>query len=415
MKKVYLDNAATTKVDPEVFRAMEPFLKDSFGNPSSVHFWGRTSKEAIEKVRQLVAQFLGAQDGREIIFTGSATEANNLALKGVVEARAKETKTPVHLLVSSIEHHAVLDCAKHLKELGQEVTFLPVDQNGLVDPEEVAKAIKENTVLVSVMSVNNEIGTIEPIPEIGKILAQVNRERAKNGLERVFFHTDAVQAIQYLPSQVDYLGVDLLSLTAHKFYGPKGVGVLYRRRGTPLRRQMDGGEQEFGLRAGTENVSGIVGLGKALELVQKEQKEKRGEKIARLRDRLISQVLQKVLGVKLTGHPQKRAPHIASFVVEGVEGEAVLLHLDGQGVAASSGSACTSGLLEPSHVLLSMGIPPEMAHGSLRFSLGKETTAQEIDYLVKILPPIVGKLRQMAPDLTGVVFEKEEEPHHLGV
>lgn len=393
MKKVYLDYAATNPVDQRVVKAMELFWNQQFANPNSLHGKGRQARKVIEKSRQLVAKFLNCQ-AREIIFTSGATEANNLALKGTVRAWQKQNpqKTP-HLIVSSVEHHCVLDSAKALEKQGAEISWLKADKYGLVDPEEVKRLIKENTVLVSVMYGNNEMGTIEPIKEIGE---KINSFRGKNKFP--IFHTDAVQAIQYLDCEVKKLVVDFLSASAHKFYGPKGVGFLFVKKGTPIIRQQDGGSQEFNLRAGTENVPGIVGLAKALELV-KLNKEKEKKRLTELRDYLIKQVLKKIPRSQLTGHPKKRLAHIASFVIPGVEGEAMLLHLDDQGIAASSGSACTSGTLEPSHVLLAMGIRSELAHGSLRFSLGKETTKQEIDYLLKVLPPIVSHLRKMAPKL----------------
>ena len=382
--KVYLDYAATSPLDPQVLEAMIPYLKGKFGNASSLHSWGQEARAAIDRARGQVSEFLNCQP-QEVIFTSCATEANNLALKGVTESRCQsvreETKEFPHIIVSPIEHHCVYDAAKHLEKIGAaEVTWLPVDKYGLVDPSDVKQAIKENTVLVSVMYVNNEVGTIEPIAEIGKLL-----------LPHILFHTDAVQAIQYLDCDVQKLGVDLLSMSAHKFYGPKGVGALYIRKGTPIVRQQDGGEQEYGMRAGTENVAGIVGLGRAIQLLGSQK-----SKVKRLRDKLIDGVL-KISNVHLTGHPEKRAPHIASFVIEKAEGEAMLLALDQEGIAASSGSACTSGLLEPSHVLTAMGISPELSHGSLRLSLGKDTTEGEIDYVLEKLPPIIERLRKMAP------------------
>ncbi len=398
--KVYLDYAATTPMDPQVFEAMLPYLKDKFGNASTLHSWGQEARAAVDHARGQVSQVLNCQPP-EIIFTSCATEANNLALKGVKESRSQGVKETTgrlpHLVVSSIEHHCVLDAAKHLeKTSAAEVTWLPVDKYGLVDPEDVKKTIKENTVLVSVMYVNNEVGTVEPIREIGRTIEKLNEEsRMKNEGRRIYFHTDAVQAIQCLDCDVQKLGVDLLSLSAHKFYGPKGVGALYIKKGTSIIRQQDGGEQEYGLRAGTENVAGIVGLGAAVAKTQN-SKLKTQNSVRNLRDRLIAGVL-KIPGVELTGHPEKRAPHIASFVVEGAEGEAMLLLLDQEGIAASSGSACTSGLLKPSHVLTAMGVSPELAHGSLRFSLGKQTTEEEINYVLEKLPPIIERLRKMAP------------------
>jgi cysteine desulfurase len=400
-KRVYLDYAATTPLDPQVLEAMLPYLKEKFGNPSSIHSFGQEARAAIDEAREKVAQVLNCQPP-EIIFTSCATEANNLAIKGVNESmsqRVKETTGKVpHLIISPIEHHCVLDAAKHLEKIGAaEVTWLPVDKYGLVDPEDVEKSIKENTILVSVVYVNNEVGTVEPIAEIGRTLKKLNEEsRMKNEGRGIYFHTDAVQAIQYLSCDVQKLGVDLLSLSAHKFYGPKGVGALYIKKGTPMVRQQDGGEQEYGLRAGTENTAGIVGLGAAIESTVN-RKSLIVNRIEKLRDKLIDGVL-KIADVLLTGHPEKRAPHIASFVVEGAEGEAMLLMLNEEGIAASSGSACTSGLLEPSHVLTAMGISAELAHGSLRLSLGKQTTEEEIDYVLEKLPKIVERLRSIAPE-----------------
>ena len=406
MKQIYLDHAATTPVSPEVLTAMQPYFSLHYGNPSEPHQWGQQARAAIDEAREKVAQFLGAKP-QEIIFTSGATEAINLAHKGLIEnikylasrdsagMQILNIKYP-HIITSSIEHKAVLETCKHLEKLGMaEVTYLPVDKDGLVKVEDIQKAIRPETVLVSLMYVNNEVGTIQPIAEIGKLIQKINVSRLASHLSRIFFHTDATQAIQYLDCQVDKLGVDLLSLSGHKFYAPKGVGVLYFRKGTPLIRQQDGGGQEYRLRAGTENVPYIVGLGKAIEKV-KSQKSK--VKTEYLRDKLIEGVL-KIPGVKLVGEPKKNAPHIATFLVDGVEGEAMLLLLSEKGIAASSGSACTSGLLEPSHVLLAMGYKPEQAHGSLRFSLGQGTNDEEIDYVIKVLPGIIQKLRKMAPKL----------------
>jgi len=397
MKKIYLDYAATTPVDSRVFEAMKPYFLQGFGNASEIHQWGRKAKMAIEETREKIAKTIGAKD-KEIIFTSCATESINLAHKGLIEGivhSAKCIEKP-HVITSSVEHKAVFETCKHLEKLGMaQVTFLPVDKYGMVKVSDVEKAIRPETVLVSVMYVNNEVGTIEPIEEIGQLIKRINQSRIKNLKSRVFFHCDAVQAFQYLDCNVEKLGVDLLSLTGHKFYAPKGIGALYIRRGTPIVRQQDGGGQEFGLRSGTENVPYIVALGKAVELVE-QNKVHSAKRIEKLRNKLIEGVL-KIPGVKLTGHPQKRSPHIASFIIPGAEGEAMLLLLDEYGVAASSGSACTTGSLEPSHVLTAMGYKPEESHGSLRFSLGKDTTEEEIDYLIKVLPEIVEKLRKMAP------------------
>ncbi len=405
-KYIYLDNAATTKVDEQVLAVMEPYFSQKYGNPSSIHERGQEARGALDLAREQVAGFLGCPP-REVIFTSCATESNNLAIKGLAEAMHRCTVCGIecpdkgrvpHIIVSPIEHHCVMDVGKHLEKMGYEVSFLPVDQYGQVSLSDVRSSIKENTVLVSVMYVNNEIGTIQPIEEIGKLLAEVNRDRLTKNLKKIYFHTDAVQAIQYLDCNVNKLGVDLLSLTAHKFYGPKGTGALYIRKGTPLTRQIDGGGQEYYLRAGTENVAGIVGLGAAIEMAAKFKTQNSGLKVIKdLRDKLIKGVLENIDGAKLTGHPEMRAPHIASFVISGVEGESVLLMLDQAGVAASSGSACTSGLLEASHVLLATGVKAEEAHGSLRFSLSKDSTQDDVDYVIYVLPEIVEKLRKIAP------------------
>ena len=408
MKQIYLDHAATTPVSPEVLTAMQPYFSLHYGNPSEPHQWGQQARAAIDEAREKVAQFLGAKP-QEIIFTSGATEAINLAHKGLIEnikylasrdsagMQILNIKYP-HIITSSIEHKAVLETCKHLEKLGMaEVTYLPVDKDGLVKVEDIQKAIRPETVLVSLMYVNNEVGTIQPIAEIGKLIQKINVSRLASHLSRIFFHTDATQAIQYLDCQVDKLGVDLLSLSGHKFYAPKGVGVLYFRKGTPLIRQQDGGGQEYRLRAGTENVPYIVGLGKAIEGVRSQGSGVRGQ-VEKLKDKLIKGIL-KIPKVKLVGEPKKNAPHIATFLVDGVEGEAMLLLLSEKGIAASSGSACTSGLLEPSHVLLAMGYQPQQAHGSLRFSLGKENTQEEIDGVVQVLPGIIRQLRRMAPKL----------------
>lgn len=390
-KSVYLDNAATTPVAPEVLVAMKPYFLNKFGNASEIHQWGQEAKKAIDESRDKLAEFLGAQP-KEIIFTSCATESINLAHKGLLEG----VKLP-HIVTSSVEHKAVLEVCGHLERLGWvQVTYLPVDKYGLIRIDDLKKAIRPETALVSVMYVNNEVGSVEPIVEIGKVLKKINYQRKINSQQTVYFHTDATQAIQYLDCRVDYLGVDLLSLTGHKFCAPKGIGGLFVRKGVPLVRQQDGGGQEYRLRAGTENVPYIVALGKATELLK--NKEQRTKNICKLRDKLIDGVL-KIPGTKLTGHPTKRAPHIASFVIDGAEGEAMLMLLSDKGIAVSSGSACTSGILEPSHVLTAMGITPELAHGSLRFSLGRQTTGKEIDYVLQVMPKVVSRLRKMAPNL----------------
>ncbi|MBN1263684.1 MAG: cysteine desulfurase [Candidatus Pacebacteria bacterium] len=399
--KVYLDNAATTPVDPEVLAVMMPFFKEKFGNPSSVHYQGQEAKIALDRARVEVADFFRVEP-EEIIFTSGATESVNLAHKGLIETFQK-SRVPAcqaekpHIVTTSIEHKAVLETCRHLEKLGwAEVTYLPVDRFGLVRAEAVERAIKPNTVLISVMYVNNEVGTIQPIKKIGDFVKKINLSRPASGAPRIFFHTDATQAIQYLNCDVSELGIDLLSLTGHKFYAPKGVGLLLVKSGISLVRQQDGGGQDHGRRAGTENVAFIAGLAEALKQ-RAAGKEQEAKRVKELRDRLAEGILKKISGVVLTGHPEKRAPHIASFTIRGVEGEAVLMYLADEGIAASSGSACAAGDLNPSHVLLAMGVKPELAHGSLRFSLGKKTTIREIDYVLSVLPEIVVKLRKMAP------------------
>ncbi|PIS09128.1 cysteine desulfurase NifS [Candidatus Beckwithbacteria bacterium CG10_big_fil_rev_8_21_14_0_10_34_10] len=393
MKKIYLDYAATSPVDSLVLKTMSPYGSQFYGNPNSLHSWGQKAREAVEKSRQIIAKYLNCLS-EEIIFTSCATEANNLALKGVVKAwKEKNLKLSPHIIVSPIEHHCVLDTAKRLAKEGVEVSWLKVDKTGLVDPKQVEKLIKKNTILVSVMDGNNEVGTIEPIKEIGKII----KNKKGKGIYPLF-HTDAVQAIQYLSLDTKKLKVDLLSASAHKFYGPKGIGFLYLKKGTPIVKEIEGGSQENNLRAGTENVSFIVGMAKALDLVRK-NKDKEVKRLEFLRDYFIKKILKNIPQTQLTGHPKARLPHIASFVFLGAEGEAILLYLNDKGIGVSSGSACTSGSLKPSHVLLAMRIKPEIAHGSIRFSFGKKTTRFDLDYVLKVLPGIIKKIRKMAPKL----------------
>jgi len=380
----YLDYAATTPLDPRVLAAMMPYLEEKFGNPSSIHFWGQEAREAVESARKQVAKVLACQPS-EVYFTGTTTVSDNLAIQGVARA-AKKADRGKHIITSGVEHHAVLDTCQALKKEGFELTILPVDKYGLVNPREVEKTINDKTILVTIMYANNEMGTIQPIKEI----SQVTKKKG------VLFHTDAAAVVDYLDVNVNKLGVDLLTFGAHKFGGPKGVGILYVRKGTKIEPLTFGGHHEKGLYPGTEAPALIVGLAKALEIATQERKEA-AQKVTKLRNRLIKGVLDKISGVELTGHPTKRLPDIASFIISGVEGEAMLLMLSDKGIAASSGSACTSGVLEPSHVLIAMGISAEKAHGSLRFSLGKRTTQEEIDYVKKVLPEIVKKLRKMAP------------------
>lgn len=384
MKKVYLDYAATTPLDPRVLRAMTPYFKEKFGNPSSVHFWGQEARAAIDRAREQVAQALGCRP-REIFFTGTTTTSDNLAIQGVARA-AKKAGRGNHIITSAVEHHAVLDTCRAMEKEGFKLTLLPVDQYGLVDSREVEKTITKETILVTIIYANNEVGTIQPIREI----AAITQKRG------VVLHTDAAAGVDYLEVGVEKLGVNLMTIGAHKFGGPKGVGALYVKKGIGIEPLTFGGHHERGLWPGTEAVPLIVGMGKAMEIATEERKEA-VEKVTKRRDRLIKGVLVKIPGSRLTGHPTKRLPDIASFVIEGAEGEAMLLMLSDEGIAASSGSACTSGILEPSHVLMAMGISPELAHGSLRFSLGKQTTEEEIDYVLKVLPKAVARLRKMAP------------------
>ncbi|MCD6231777.1 cysteine desulfurase NifS [Candidatus Aerophobetes bacterium] len=382
MKRIYLDYAATTPTHPEVIKEMFPFFSEVYGNPSSIYQLAQKAKRAVEEAREKVARFLNAKT-EEIIFTSGGTEADNMALKGIAFANKKRGN---HIVTSKIEHHAVLNTCKWLEKQGFKVTYIPVDRYGVVDFDELRKSLTDKTILVSVMYANNEVGTIEPISEI----ARITKERG------IYFHTDAVQIVGKIPVDVEKLGVDLLSLSAHKLYGPKGVGALYMRKGVRISSLIHGGHHERNKRAGTENVPGIVGLGKACEIAAKEMatEEKR---LKILRDRLYKGLNRRIDEIFFNGHPQNRLPGILNICIKYVEGESMLINLDLEGVCASSGSACTSSSLEPSHVLLAMGIPPEVAHGSLRFSLGRDTTEGDIDRVIEVLPPIVEKLRVMSP------------------
>jgi len=384
-RAIYMDHAATTAVDRRVLAAMLPYWTDYYGNPSGVHRPAREASRAMEQARETVATILNCKP-REIIFTSCGSESDNLALRGVAFAQRGRGKGN-HLITTPIEHHAVLHTAEELRDrFGFEVTLVPVDRYGLVDPDDVARAIRDDTALISVMYANNEVGTIEPIAEIGAIA----RERG------IPFHTDAVQAGGVLPLNVDVLKVDLLSLSAHKFYGSKGVGLLYVRDGIPIWPMQTGGGHERRRRAGTENVPYIVGLATALKLAC-EEAEENNRRIAALRDRLIAGVLDRIPEVHLNGHPLQRLPNNANFTFKYIEGEAVLIQLDLLGVAASSGSACSTGAVEPSHVLRAMGVPPEEAFGSLRLTLGRENSAEDVDYVLEMLPPIVERLRAISP------------------
>ncbi|MFZ5351352.1 MAG: cysteine desulfurase NifS [Bacillota bacterium] len=385
-RRVYMDHAATTYVCKEVLETMLPFFTEYFGNPSSVHQFGREVKKHIDNARSQVAKALGAQP-EEIYFTAGGSEADNWAVKGIANAHKSKGN---HIITTQIEHPGLLETCKFLEKEGFEVTYLPVDQYGLIDLEDLKKAITDSTILISVMYANNEIGTIQPIPEIAKLAKE----------HKVLFHTDAVQAVGSVNIDVKEQDIDLLSLSAHKFYGPKGVGVLYVRKGVKIGSIIHGGHQERSRRAGTENVPGIVGLGKAIEIAVGRLDENT-KRIAAMRDKLIKGIMERVPYTRLNGHPEKRLPGNASFCFEFIEGESLLLNLDIKGIAGSSGSACSSGSLDPSHVLLAIGLPHEIAHGSLRLSLGDMNTDEDIDYVLEVLPPIVDRLRQMSP-----LFEK---------
>ena len=376
-RTIYLDHAATTALDKRVLDAMIPYLTTEYGNASSIYTLGRHAMQAIDSAREQVAEILNCRP-TEITFTGCGSESDNLAIKGMAFTSQKKGN---HIITSSIEHHAVLHTCQYLERFGFKTSYLAVDSYGRIDPDEVGRAITDQTILVSIMYANNEVGTIEPIAEIGRIC------RAR----KIPLHVDAVQVGGSLPIDVSALNVDLLSLSSHKFYGPKGVGMLYARQGMRILPQLQGGSQERGKRAGTENVAGIVGAATALRLAYEDLPEVL-PRITALRDRLVSGVLT-IPGSHLTGHPTERLPNNASFVFEGVEGESILLSLDLLGIAASTGSACTSGSVDPSHVLLAMGLPVEQVHGSLRLTLGKDNTEEDVKTILSALPGIIEKLR----------------------
>ena len=381
-KNIYMDNAATTKVRKEVLDEMLPYFSDNYGNPSSIYALGSRSKVAVEKAREQVADALNA-DKNEIFFTAGGSESDNWAIKGVA-LRNREKGN--HIITTKIEHHAVLHTCQYLEKNGFEVTYLDVDEDGLIDLEELRSAITDKTILITIMFANNEIGTLEPIEEIGRIAKENN----------IIFHTDAVQAVGSIKIDVKAMNIDLLSLSGHKIYGPKGIGALYIKKGLRFDNLIEGGAQERNRRAGTENVSGIVGLGKAIELASKELVEK-SERLIYLRDRLMTKIEKNIKHVRLNGHRSKRLPGNVNYSIEYIEGESILLSLDMEGIAASSGSACTSGSLDPSHVLLAIGLPHGIAHGSLRLSLGMYNTEEEVDYVVEKLAEIVDRLRNMSP------------------
>ncbi len=381
-KHVYLDHAATTSVKEEVLQTMLPYFSEKYGNASSIYTIGRESKKAIEGARESVAEAINCEP-KEVFFTGSGTEADNWGIKGVAFANRQKGN---HIITTSIEHHAVLHTCKYLEKEGFEVTYLPVDEDGLISLKQLEEAMTDKTILITIMFANNEIGTIQPIKEIGILAKQ----------KGVYFHTDAVQAIGNVPIDVNEYNIDLLSLSAHKFHGPKGIGALYVRKGVKLDALLQGGAQERGRRAGTENVAGVVGLGKAIALATQDI-EAHNKKLMTMRDRTINEIMDKIPFIKLNGHPTERLPGNVNLSFEFIEGESLLLMLDMKGIAASSGSACTSGSLDPSHVLLAIGLPHEIAHGSLRVSFGDENTEKDVDYLLEVLPPIVERLREMSP------------------
>ncbi len=375
--RVYADHGATTPVDPRVLLAMQPFFSEKYGNASSLHAWGQEAREGVDRAREFVAGCIGAE-AREIVFTSGATEADNFAVLGSVFAHDARSR---HLITTQVEHHAVLEPCRFLESRGHAVTYLPVDAHGRVDPDDVRQAIRDDTMLISVMHANNEIGTVEPVAEIGRMA----RERG------ILMHTDAAQSVGLLPVNVDTLHVDLLSISAHKRYGPKGIGALYIRRGIRIMRIQHGGAHERNRRAGTENVPGIVGFGEALRVAREEMTEE-AARLRRLRDRL-GDGLVRIDGARLNGHPADRLPGTVNVSFVGTDSESLLMALDFHGVAASSGSACTSGSLEPSHVLTALGLPADVAKGTVRFSLGRATTDADVDYLLQVMPAIIAQLR----------------------
>lgn len=393
MRRIYFDHSATTAVDPEVAKIVLEYMSNKFGNPSSVHGFGREAHQAVDIARGQVAALLNAEPN-EIFFTSGGTESDNLALKGIAYANRKKGN---HIITTQIEHHAIFHTCEYLEKQGFKVTYLPVDENAMISLDDLKKAITDDTILISVMFANNEVGTIQPVKEIGKIA----REKG------IYFHTDAVQAVGSIPIDVKEMNIDLLSLSGHKFYAPKGTGAIYIRKGVRIEPQQLGGAHERNMRAGTENVPGIAGLGKASELARQNMDENI-KVLSGMRDRLIAGITKTIPYVKLNGHPTLRLPGNVNVSFSYVEGESLLLNLDLKGIGASSGSACTSGSLDPSHVLLAMGLKHETAHGSLRISLGKDNTEEDIDYALQVLPPIIEKLRSMSPLYDQALKEKKQ-------
>jgi cysteine desulfurase len=379
MRRVYLDNNATTPVLPEVLEAMRPYFGEHFGNASSIHHHGQETRAAVERARESVATLLGCRPA-EVVFTSGGTEADNLAIFGLVAPGD-------HVVTSTIEHHAVLNSCKHLEERGVEVTYLPVDGRCLIDVEDLRCALRNNTKLVTVMTANNETGVLQPVEEIGKICAEAD----------VYFHTDAVQAASKVPIRVTEIGCDLLSISGHKLHAPQGVGALYVRKGTTLEPLLYGGSHERSRRAGTENVAGIVGLGKAAELAIKALENKEDREMALLRDRLENAILENVEAAGVNGEGARRVPNTSNIYFDCIEGEAMVIALDLKGLAVSTGAACSSGAIEPSHVLTAMGLRPDRARASIRFSLGKQTTAEDVDFAIQLVPPSLARLREISP------------------
>jgi cysteine desulfurase len=397
MKRIYLDNAATTPVDERVLQEMLPYFSEDYGNPSAIYEEAHVAKRAVDKAREQVAAAIDA-DPKEVYFTAGGSESDNWAIKGVALRNQKKGR---HIITSAIEHHAVLHTCQYLEKMGFEVTYLPVDEKGMISLDDLKKAIRDDTILVSIMYANNEIGTIEPIKAIGEIVKP----------KGIIFHTDAVQALGNIPIDVKDLNVDMLSMSSHKIYGPKGVGALYIRKGVPIDNLVHGGGQERRRRAGTENTAGIVGFGKAAEIAMEELPQNM-KHMQTLRDALIAGVTSKIPQVKLNGHPTERLPGNANFCFAYIEGESILLSLDMIGVAGSSGSACTSGSLDPSHVLLAIGLPAGVAHGSLRLTIGRHTTMEDINYVVDNLVGIIERLRKMSPIDANSPIDEAVYTHH---
>jgi len=386
-RRIYLDNSATTPIDPKVVEAMFPFLTEKFGNASSIHFYGQEARAAVDKARHQVAEIINARPN-EIVFTSGGTEANNLAIRGLLEANEKYGK---HIITSAIEHSAVKEVCEDLEKRGFEVTYLPVYEDGIIKIEDIKSAIREDTVLISIMTANNEIGTIQPVEEIGKL---VRAERGKG--RKIWFHTDAVQAIGKIEVNVEEISCDLLSISAHKLYAPKGVGALYVRRGVRLHSQSIGGHQERERRGGTESVPHIVAFGKACELAKRNLKES-AQNLQNLRDKFENGVAERISDVEFNGNRETRLPHISNVSFRSIEGEGLLINLDLQGVAVSTGSACSSGSLEPSPVIRALGRDDELARGAIRFSFGKDNTTEDVEYVLEVLPRAVENLRRLSP------------------